>query len=147
MTASAASASPVAASIEVLPAARLRGELRLPGDKSISHRALMLALLADGESRIRGAGDGADVRSTAGIVRALGASVERARNPGDAGNVDYVVGSAGVAGIRQPDGPLECGNSGTSLRLFAGILAGQPVEATLDGDASLRSRQMGRIIV
>ncbi|TME11462.1 MAG: 3-phosphoshikimate 1-carboxyvinyltransferase [Chloroflexi bacterium] len=144
MAASATSAA--RRTVGVQPAARLEGELRLPGDKSISHRALMLALLADGESRIRGAGDGADVRSTAGIVRALGASVERAPSAGDAGNVDYIVGSAGVAGIRQPDGPLECGNSGTSLRLFAGILAGQPVEATLDGDASLRSRPMARII-
>ena len=144
MAASATSAA--RRTVGVQPAARLEGELRLPGDKSISHRALMLALLADGESRIRGAGDGADVRSTAGIVRALGASVERGPSAGDAGNVDYIVGSAGVAGIRQPDGPLDCGNSGTSLRLFAGILAGQPVEATLDGDASLRSRPMARII-
>ena len=75
MAASATSAA--RRTVGVQPAARLEGELRLPGDKSISHRALMLALLADGESRIRGAGDGADVRSTAGIVRALGASVER----------------------------------------------------------------------
>ena len=106
--------------------ARLDGELRLPGDKSISHRALMLALLADGESRIRGAGDGADVRSTAGIVEALGATrgargrrcrERRLRRP--------------LAGARahpsSPTGPLDCGNSGTSLRLFAGILAGQPI--------------------
>ncbi len=142
----AASASSVAPStVEVLPAARLEGELRLPGDKSISHRALMLALLAEGESRIRGAGDGADVRSTAGIVRALGTEVERAGRVDEAGNVDYVVRSAGTSAIRQPAGPLDCGNSGTSLRLFAGILAGQPLHATLDGDASLRSRPMARI--
>ena len=144
MAASAASVARL--TVEVLPAARLEGELRLPGDKSISHRALMLALLADGESPIYGAADGADVRSTAGIVRALGASVVRAPAAADAGNVDYVVRSAGVGAIRQPDGSLDCGNSGTSLRLFAGILAGQPVEATLDGDASLRSRPMARII-
>lgn len=144
MTASAASiARP---KVEVAPATRLEGELRLPGDKSISHRALMLALLADGESRIRGAGDGADVRSTAGIVRAVGAHVERAAGAGDAGNVDYVVRSGGAEAMKQPPGPLDCGNSGTSLRLFAGILAGHEVEATLDGDASLRSRPMARII-
>lgn len=130
--------------MEVRPAARLDGELRLPGDKSISHRALMLALLADGASTIRGAGDGADVRSTAGIVAALGAEVER--SPGAAGNVDYRVRSGGGAGLRAPSGALDCGNSGTSMRLFAGILAGQPFRAVLDGDGSLRGRPMARII-
>jgi 3-phosphoshikimate 1-carboxyvinyltransferase len=144
MTASAVSVE--GSTVEVLPAARLEGEFRLPGDKSMSHRALMLAMLADGESRIRGAGDGADVRSTAGVVAALGASIERAPSAGDAGNVDYVVRSAGAGAVRQPSGALDCGNSGTSLRLFAGILAGQTIEATLDGDASLRSRPMARII-
>lgn len=131
-------------SVDVRPAARLQGELRLPGDKSISHRALMLALLAGGESRITGAGDGADVRSTAGIVAALGALVDRA--PDGAGNVDYRVRSPGAGRFIEPVLPLDCGNSGTSLRLFAGILAGQPLRATLDGDASLRSRPMARII-
>jgi 3-phosphoshikimate 1-carboxyvinyltransferase len=130
--------------VDVRPAKRLDGELRLPGDKSISHRALMLALLADGDATIRGAGDGADVRSTAGIVAALGAEVERA--PGDGANVDYRVRSAGGDALRQPGAPLDCGNSGTSLRLFAGILAGLPIRATLDGDASLRSRPVARII-
>jgi 3-phosphoshikimate 1-carboxyvinyltransferase len=128
----------------VQPAARLRGELRLPGDKSISHRALMLALLSNGESRIKGAGDGADVRSTAGILGALGARVER--QPAEAGNVDYLVAATGGAGLRRPSGVLDCGNSGTSLRLFAGIVAGHPIEAVLDGDASLRQRPMSRII-
>jgi len=104
----------------------------------------MLALLAAGESRIHGAGDGADVRSTAGIVRALGATVER--QPDEAGTVHYHVVSPGAGAIRGPAGPLDCGNSGTSLRLFAGILAGIPVTAVLDGDASLRRRPMARII-
>lgn len=125
-------------------ATRLEGELVLPGDKSISHRALMLALLASGESRIRGAGDGADVRSTAAIAGALGARIER--KPGEAGNVDYLVTATGGAGLRRPSGVLDCGNSGTSLRLFAGIVAGHPIEAILDGDASLRQRPMARII-
>ena len=127
------------------PASRLAGEVRLPGDKSISHRALMLALLAAGTSRITGAGDGADVRSTARIVEALGATV--ARRADASGNVDYLVSSPGTAeGLRQPDASLDCGNSGTSMRLFAGVLAGQPIRAILDGDASLRRRPMARIV-
>ncbi len=126
------------------PAVRLRGEIGLPGDKSISHRALMLALLAEGESRIHGAGDGADVRSTAGVCRALGASVERVSSNGR--TVEYRVFPPGGDGIREPAGILDCGNSGTSLRLFAGILAGVPVTAVLDGDASLRRRPVARII-
>ena len=128
----------------VLGAARIRGDLRLPGDKSISHRALMLAALAEGESRIEGAGDGADVRSTAGIVAALGASVERVFTDGR--TVTYRVASPGADGLTEPDGILDCGNSGTSLRLISGILAGLPMTATLDGDASLRRRPVARII-
>jgi 3-phosphoshikimate 1-carboxyvinyltransferase len=128
----------------VAPARKLRGTLTLPGDKSISHRALMLALLADGETRITGAGDGADVRSTAGIVGALGVDVSRSL--GRDRNVDYVVRSRGAARLGAPDGPLDCGNSGTSMRLFAGILAGLGIDAVLDGDASLRGRPMARII-
>jgi len=138
----AATTTPTGAT--VARAARLGGALRLPGDKSISHRALMLALLANGTSRITGAGDGADVRSTAGIVEGLGAAVERAE--GAVGNVDYIVRSGGASDIRQPNLPLDCGNSGTTMRLFAGILAGKPVRAILDGDASLRRRPMARIV-
>ena len=139
----------------VLPAGRLRGELVLPGDKSVSHRALMLALLATGESRISGAGDGADVRSTADVCRALGATVERVGADDDgregldqqtAAAVDYRIVSPGVDGLREPSGPLDCGNSGTSLRLFAGILAGLPFRTVLDGDDSLRRRPVARII-
>jgi 3-phosphoshikimate 1-carboxyvinyltransferase len=130
--------------LEIRPAARLNGDLRLPGDKSISHRALMLALLAEGESAITAAGDGEDVRTTAGIVAALGAEV--GRTPREDGNVDYVVGSRGAGALRAPADELDCGNSGTSMRLFAGILAGQPLTAILDGDASLRRRPMARII-
>jgi 3-phosphoshikimate 1-carboxyvinyltransferase len=129
----------------VRPAARLRGELHLPGDKSISHRALILATLARGESRITAAGDGADVRSTAGIMRALGATVE-VRPDDDGQNVAYRVASAGADGLMEPDRILDCGNSGTSLRLIAGMLAGLPLTAILDGDASLRRRPVARII-
>ena len=128
----------------VTQARRLRGELRLPGDKSISHRALMLAVLAEGESRISGSGDGADVRSTAAIVAALGAIVERLAEPGS--TVGYRVISPGADGLRQPAAALDCGNSGTSLRLFAGIVAGLPMTVTLDGDDSLRGRPVARII-
>ena len=131
----------------VNPAARLRGELRLPGDKSISHRALLLATLAAGESRISGAGDGADIRSTAGIMRALGVAVERIeREVPDDRNVDYLIVSPGPDGLGQPDAALDCGNSGTSLRLVAGMVAGLPITCILDGDASLRRRPVARII-
>ncbi|MFL5724896.1 MAG: 3-phosphoshikimate 1-carboxyvinyltransferase [Chloroflexota bacterium] len=126
-------------------AARLRGELRLPGDKSISHRALMLAALASGESRITEAGDGADVRSTAAICAALGANVERMPDD-ESGNASYLVVSPGADGLHEPTADLDCGNSGTSLRLFAGIVAGLPFRSVLDGDVSLRRRPVARII-
>lgn len=128
----------------VRPAGRLRGELRLPGDKSISHRALLLAALAAGESRIEAAGDGADVRSTAGIVARLGVTVERLREAG--GRVDYRVVSPGADGLVEPDDVLDCGNSGTSLRLATGLLAGLPLHAVLTGDASLRRRPVARVV-
>jgi 3-phosphoshikimate 1-carboxyvinyltransferase len=128
----------------VRAATRLRGDLRLPGDKSVSHRALMLAALAAGESLIHGASDGADVRSTAGIVAALGASVERI--PGAGSTVDYRVVAPGADGLREPDAVLDCGNSGTSLRLMSGVVAGLPMTCVLDGDASLRGRPVARII-
>src|SRR5664280_2400222 len=125
-------------------AARLRGEPRLPGDKSISHRALLLAALAEGECTIAGAGDGRDVRATAAIVAALGARVERLSDDGL--NVDYKVTSPGAEGLHEPDRVLDCRNSGTSLRLCSGVLAGLPFFSVLDGDASLRSRPVARII-
>ena len=128
----------------VRPAARLHGEPRLPGDKSISHRAVLLAALAEGESAITGASDGRDVQATAAIAAALGASVERAG--GDGLNADYRVASPGADGLHEPDGRLDCRNSGTSLRLFAGVLASLPFFSILDGDASLRTRPVARII-
>ncbi|HEX5147863.1 MAG TPA: 3-phosphoshikimate 1-carboxyvinyltransferase [Candidatus Limnocylindrales bacterium] len=143
MTATAGSSTPRDLA-HVRGSARLRGELRVPGDKSISHRALMLAALAAGESRIEGAGDGADVRSTARIVEALGAAVERVADDGR--TVTYRVVSPGADGLAEPDAKLDCGNSGTSLRLMAGILAGLPMTSVLDGDASLRRRPVARII-
>jgi 3-phosphoshikimate 1-carboxyvinyltransferase len=128
----------------VLPAARLRGEPRLPGDKSISHRALIMAALAEGASLVSGAGDGRDVRATAAIVAALGASVTRTAEDGL--NVDYRVESPGADGLHEPDRVLDCRNSGTTLRLFSGVLATLPFMSVLDGDASLRTRPVARII-
>jgi 3-phosphoshikimate 1-carboxyvinyltransferase len=125
-------------------AARLRGEPRLPGDKSISHRALILSALAEGESLVTGAGDGRDVQATAGIMAALGATVERVRDDGL--NVDYRVVSPGADGLHDPEGVLDCRNSGTSMRLCSGMLAGLPLFAVLDGDGSLRTRPVARII-
>lgn len=141
---SALAGGPASGPAIVQPARRLRGELRLPGDKSISHRALLLAALAEGESRILGAGDGADVRTTAALVARLGVTVERFEV--DAGRVDYRVLSPGSAGLVEPDRVLDCANSGTTLRLSSGILAGLPIYAVLDGDDSLRRRPVARII-
>jgi 3-phosphoshikimate 1-carboxyvinyltransferase len=135
--------APVADRVSVRPARRLRGEIRLPGDKSISHRALLLALLAAGESRITGVGDGRDVRATADVATALGASVTRLG--GDARSVDYHVVSPGRAALLEPVSVLDCRNSGTTFRLVAGILAGLPGFGVLDGDESLRRRPMARV--
>ena len=140
MTASLAGGKPRSVS----RAARLRGGPRLPGDKSISHRALLLSALAEGESTISGAGDGRDVQATAAIVAALGARVERLHEDGL--NVDYRVTSPGADGLHEPDGVLDCRNSGTSLRLCSGVLAGLPFFSVLDGDVSLRTRPVARII-
>ena len=113
----------------------LRGELRVPGDKSISHRALLLGALADGVSSISGLSDGADVAATAAAVRALGAGVE------SSGDVVRVRGGE----LREPRGAIDVGNSGTSIRLLAGIAAGCPFSTTLGGDASVNRRPMDRV--
>ena len=126
-------------------ATRLRGTLRLPGDKSITHRALILAALAEGQSRVWGGSDGLDCNSTAGVLEALGVTVERL-GPADGGRVDRLVRSPGRLGWREPDDVLDAGNSGTTLRLLAGVLAGTAIYAVLDGDASLRGRPVARII-
>lgn len=123
----------------VQPGGALVGRLRVPGDKSISHRAAILAGLADGESRISGFLTGEDCMATLAAMEQLGAVVSRA--PG--GEI-RIQGRAGR--LRAPDTVLDLGNSGTGLRLLAGVLAGQDFSATLSGDASLRSRPMGRIV-
>lgn len=126
-------------------AGRLRGILRLPGDKSVTHRALIFAALAQGESRISDGSDGLDCNSTAAVLGELGVEVVRLGWP-EAGRVDRLVRSPGRAGWSEPSTVLDAGNSGTTLRLMAGVLAGTPVRAVLDGDASLRGRPVARII-
>jgi 3-phosphoshikimate 1-carboxyvinyltransferase len=123
----------------VEPATRVAGELRVPGDKSIGHRALMLAALAQGESRIDGLPEGEDVAATVACLRSLGVSIERSGGP-------VRVHGRGWRSFGPPHGPLDCANSGTTMRLMLGILSGSWVSATLDGDASLRRRPMARVI-
>ena len=118
----------------------LSGEVRVPGDKSISHRALILGALAVGETRISGLLEGEDVLNTAKAMQALGARVERT------GTGTWSVRGVGVGGFKSPDAPLDFGNSGTGCRLAMGAVAGCPVTATFDGDASLRKRPMRRIL-
>jgi 3-phosphoshikimate 1-carboxyvinyltransferase len=112
----------------------------VPGDKSISHRALILGALAVGETRIAGLLEGEDVLNTAKAMQALGAQVDRT------GEFAWSVRGVGVAGFAAPRAPLDFGNSGTGCRLVMGAVAGCPIEATFDGDASLRSRPMRRIV-
>jgi 3-phosphoshikimate 1-carboxyvinyltransferase len=120
--------------------APLNGRVRVPGDKSISHRALILGALAVGTSRISGLLEGEDVLNTAKAMRAMGARVERT-GPGT-----WRVDGVGVAGFAAPDAPLDFGNSATGCRLVMGAVAGCPITATFDGDASLRTRPMRRIL-
>jgi 3-phosphoshikimate 1-carboxyvinyltransferase len=118
----------------------LKGRVRVPGDKSISHRALILGALTVGETRIEGLLEGEDVINTGKAMRALGANVERT------GEGAWRVQGVGVAGFAQPAKPLDFGNSGTGCRLVVGAVAGCPITATFDGDASLRSRPMRRVL-
>lgn len=118
----------------------LRGEVVVPGDKSISHRAVMLAALAEGRSRISGFLEGEDTRATARILAQLGVRVEA---PGACERTVHGVGLAGLEGSREP---LDCGNAGTGMRLLAGVLAGQRFASVLTGDASLCRRPMRRVI-
>jgi 3-phosphoshikimate 1-carboxyvinyltransferase len=118
----------------------LRGTVTVPGDKSISHRAIMFSALAVGESRIEGLLEGEDVLATAAAMRAMGAQVERGED-----GVWHVHG-VGVGGLQQPAQALDMGNSGTSTRLLMGLVASHGITATFTGDASLSARPMGRVI-
>src|SRR5271169_4894363 len=118
----------------------LAGAIRVPGDKSISHRALMLGALAIGRTEITGLLEGEDVLATAAALNALGASVTRG------GDGRWTVDGIGVGGLTEPEDLLDLGNSGTSARLLLGLLATHPITAFVTGDASLRRRPMGRIV-
>lgn len=125
--------------MRIEPAGSLRGHIAVPGDKSISHRALILAALAVGESRIEGLNAGADVAATIAALRAMGARIE----PEDTGA--WSVQGVGVGGLLQPGTPFDLGNSGTSARLLTGLVASQAIRAELTGDASLSRRPMDRL--
>jgi 3-phosphoshikimate 1-carboxyvinyltransferase len=124
--------------VRIEPAAALRGDLAVPGDKSISHRALLLAAVAEGESVLEGLGVSEDTLSTVAAVRALGAEVE-------VDGQSARVSGAGLRGLRPPAGPLDCGNAGTLMRLLPGLLAGHEGRFELVGDASLSARPLDRI--
>jgi 3-phosphoshikimate 1-carboxyvinyltransferase len=134
-------------SARVVPAARLRGALRLPGDKSIGHRALLFAAMGQGAATIDIDRPGADVQSTASALAALGALIGDEAGPDETRR--YTIGGGGTAGAARLPGEggesLDCGNAGTGMRLLAGALAGRPAAATLQGDASLSSRPMERV--
>lgn len=122
------------------PRGPLRGTIKVPGDKSISHRSLMLSALAIGESRVTGLLEGEDVLSTAAAMRAMGATIERT------GEGEWRIHGVGAGGLLQPQAALDMGNSGTSTRLLMGLVASHAITATFIGDASLSKRPMGRVI-
>ncbi len=122
------------------PGGTIVGEARVPGDKSISHRSIMLGSLAEGETRVRGFLEGEDALATLKAFRAMGVQIER---PAE-GQVH--IQGVGLGGLSAPAAPLDLGNSGTSIRLMSGLLAGQAFDTELSGDASLCSRPMGRVI-
>jgi 3-phosphoshikimate 1-carboxyvinyltransferase len=127
------------------PAGSFRAELRVPGDKSIAHRALMLAAIAHGDSRIEDVPDGADVQATARCLAELGVSIHPHPALPLRGR-EIRVGGRGIEAWKSPAHDLQCANSGTTMRLMAGLLAGSPVHATLVGDASLHRRPMDRVV-
>src|SRR3989442_6944051 len=123
----------------ITPARRIHGRLRVPGDKSISHRYALLAALADGRSHLTGYAPGADCRSTLACLRRLGVEVFE-----DTSTVDIL--GRGLARLCSPEGALDCGNSGTTMRLLAGVVAGHAFSTRLAGDDSLSRRPMRRVI-
>ena len=136
---------PPAQSVVVHPATAMRGRVRPPGDKSVSHRYALLAALADGPSTITGYSTGGDCASTLACLRQLGVVIEEL--PPDASGRNLRVHGRGLGGLVAPDGVLDAGNSGSTMRMLAGILAAHPFTATMVGDASLQARPMRRVIV
>ncbi len=134
-----------------MPSGPLKGRIRVPGDKSISHRSLMFGALAVGETRVTGLLEGEDVMATAAALRAMGATIikESAVASGSGGEREaegaWRIHGVGVGGLLQPEAPLEMGNSGTSTRLLMGLVASHPITARFVGDASLSKRPMGRV--
>ena len=124
----------------VEPSALASGTVSVPGDKSISHRALMLGAVANGQTTVSGFLAGEDCLATAGALRAMGVTIDQD------GDTEVRIHGVGTDGLRAPAAPLDLGNSGTAMRLFAGLLAGQPFSTELTGDESLRSRPMSRVI-
>lgn len=123
----------------IAPGGALRGTIRVPGDKSISHRAIMLGSIATGRTRVGGFLEGEDALATMAAFRAMGISI---KGP-DSGEV--LIEGAGTHGLQAPAGPLDLGNSGTAMRLMVGLLAGQRFDSVLTGDVSLNARPMGRV--
>jgi len=125
--------------VTIRPVRRLAGDVSPPGDKSISHRAVMFNALADGEAVVTNLAPGDDVRSTVQCLKALGVTIKRQKDA-------FIISGAAKTGLKEPEDILNAGNSGTTIRLITGILAAQPFLSVITGDASLRSRPMKRII-
>src|ERR1044072_8909554 len=124
---------------KISPASAITGSLTLPGAKSISHRFAMIAAIAEGATRISNYSTGADCHSTLGCVRALGIDVEGS-------GTEFVIRGKGLDGLRAPAGPLDAGNSGSTIRMLSGSLAAQPFQSRIIGDESLSRRPMQRIM-
>ena len=125
--------------MKLQPAAHIRGEVTVPGDKSISHRAVMFGAISDGRTEIQNFLEGADCLSTISCFRSMGIEIEKKQN-------QILVHGKGLRGLTAPSGILDCGNSGTTTRLISGILSPQPFTSTLTGDDSIKKRPMNRII-
>ena len=125
--------------LSIVPARRLQGEVSVPGDKSISHRAIILASIAEGTSIIRGIQRGKDCLATLKILKMMGVETE---GKGD----DLIIYGKGPTGLKEPRDVLDCENSGTTMRLLTGLLSAQNFYSVLTGDSSLRKRPMGRVI-
>lgn len=124
---------------QIIPSKGLRGTVTIPGDKSVSHRSIMFGSLAEGDTEITGFLYGDDCLSTVGAFRSMGIAIDVAEEK-------IVVHGKGLHGLQEPDNVIDVGNSGTTIRLISGILAGQEFNTVLTGDASIRKRPMGRVI-
>ena len=127
--------------LTIIPGGKLSGEIRVPGDKSISHRALMLGAIADGQSRVSGFLTGQDCLDTARALEKMGVEFT------GLGSSELTVKGVGLDGLKAPSGVLDLGNSGTSIRLLSGLIAGQGFGCTLTGDEYLKKRPMARVVM